>query len=131
MDPASMTVDELIAASADLDDRAGGLFDRLARITARARDNGIEVVVNLDGMLVGLELTAEALRLGAGRLAAEIFRLTQQAAGTALVEGIETLEPIAGEELMSLIDLGEPADPPAAPAEDPDFSAIQSWALPH
>lgn len=125
MDPASMTVDELIAASAAL---AGGLFDRLSRITARASDHGVSVTVNLDGQLVGLELTGAALRLGATRLAEEIYRLTQQAAGSALAEGIGTLEPVAGDALMELLVPEMPQAPEAVPVEEDDF-AVESWAV--
>ena len=91
------TVDELIEAAAELDERTTGLFDRLARITTRAcGEDGVEVTVNLDGKLIGLELTDEALHLGAGRLAEEIYRLTQRAAGAALAVGMDILEPVAG-----------------------------------
>ena len=120
-----MSVDELIAASAELDDRADGLLDRLASVTARLSENGVSVVVNLDGMLVGLELTDAAIRLVAERLAAEIYRLTQQAAGIALAEGITILEPVAGDDLLSLI---VPAEPVPV-VLDEDFSEIESWAL--
>jgi hypothetical protein len=119
------SVDELIAASAELDDRADGLLDRLASVTARASENGVSVVVNLDGMLVGLELTDAAIRLGAERLAAEIYRLTQQAAGIALAQGITILEPVAGDDLLALI---VPAEP-VPMALDDDFSEIETWAL--
>jgi hypothetical protein len=120
-----MSVDELIAASAELDDRADGLLDRLASVTARLSENGVSVVVNLDGMLVGLELTDAAIRLGAERLATEIYRLTQQAAGIALAEGITILEPVAGDDLLALI---VPAEPVPATLDE-DFSAIETWAL--
>jgi hypothetical protein len=93
-----VTVDELIEAAAELDERTAGLFDRLARISARATRDGVTVTVNLDGKPTGLELTDKALRLGAEPLAAEIFRLTQEAAATALAEG----EAMLGEdELLS------------------------------
>jgi hypothetical protein len=122
-----MSVDELIAASAELDDRAGGLLDKLAGVTARASGNGVSVEVNLDGMLVGLALTDTAIRLGATRLAAEIYRLTQQAAGIALAEGITILEPVAGDDLLALI---VPADPePAAADQQEDFAEVESWAV--
>jgi hypothetical protein len=126
MDLARLSVDELIAASAELEERAGGLFDRLAGVTARASANGVEVEVNLDGMIVGLELSADALRLGAERLAAEIFRLTQEASGSALAKGMAILEPVAGPELMSLIQ--EPEVTTTAAADD--YSTVESWALP-
>ena len=126
MDLAALSIDELIAASAELDDRAYGIFDRLARITARAAgETGVEVEVNLDGMITAVELTAEALRLPPERLAAEIYRLTHQAAASALHEGMATLEPVAGESLLALLTEPEPA---AAPPPS-DFSTIETWSL--
>ena len=102
------TVDELIEAAAELDERTAGLFDRLARITARASgEHGVEVTVNLDGKLIALELTDDALRMGADALGAEIYRLTQQASGSALAAGMDLLEPIAGDELAELAELAE------------------------
>jgi hypothetical protein len=126
MDPAAMTIDELIAASAALQD---GLFDRLAKITAQAAEHGVSVTVNLDGQLIALDLSDEALRLGAARLAAEIYRLTLQAAGSALAEGIEALEPVAGDALMELLVPDFPDTPEPLPALE-DFSEVESWALP-
>src|SRR5438067_1021083 len=98
------TVNELIEAAAELDERTAGLFDRLARITVRASGElGVEVTVNLDGKLIALELTDDALRVGADALSAEIYRLTQRASGAALATGMDLLEPIAGDELAELI----------------------------
>ena len=112
------TVDELIEAAAELDEHTAALVDRLARITARAGgQHGVEVKVNLDGRLVGLELTDAALRLGAGPLAAEIYRLTQQASGSALAQGLATLAPIAGAELAELIGLPADIDPASVVAD--------------
>jgi hypothetical protein len=127
MEPHAMTVDELIAASADLHDRAHGLFDRLAAVNASARDEcGIEVTVNLDGMIIALDLTAAALRLGPDRLAAELTRLTHQAAGTALARGLDILEPVAGDALLGLL---VPDEAPSPLAAGDDFAAIESWAV--
>jgi hypothetical protein len=138
IDPNTLTVDELIAASAELDDRADGLLGRLGEVTARAasREHGIEVTVNVDGMLVGLELTPGSLDLGPRQLAAEIFRLAQQASGSALSQGLAILAPVAGAELSA--ELAELVGPPAPVPEpvapdsrgDEDFSAIERWALP-
>ncbi|MFL6141214.1 MAG: hypothetical protein ACJ72N_04980 [Labedaea sp.] len=131
MKPGELSIDELIAAGAELGDRVG-VFDQLARITPRARgEAGMEVEVNLDGMIIGLDLTHEALRLGADALAEEIFRLTHQAAAAALAAGVAILTPVAGDDLMSLIDLGGPepvAVPLPAPAEE-DYAAVRSWAV--
>ncbi|HEU5473979.1 MAG TPA: hypothetical protein VFV67_25315 [Actinophytocola sp.] len=128
-----MSTDELIAASAELAERAHGVSDRLAGITGRAAANGIEVTVNLDGMIIAVELSEEALRLPPDRLAAELTRLTHEAAAAALAEGVATLEPVAGEPLLALLTAQEPAPPPESaptPPADEDFSAIESWALP-
>lgn len=137
--PESLTVDELIAASAELADRADGLIGRLDRITSTAAsaEHGIEVTVNLDGMLTDLRLSRQSLALSPPRLAAEIFRLAQQAAGSALSEGIEVLAPVAGAELTAEL-TGFPPTPDAEPKParrddhggDEDFSAIETWALP-
>jgi len=127
MEPHAMTVDELITASTNLDDRTHGLFDRLAAVTASARGEcGIEVTVNLDGMIIALDLTAAALRLGPDRLAGEIARLTHQAAGTALALGLDILEPVAGDALLGLL---VPDEAPGPPAAGDDFAAIESWAV--
>lgn len=135
--PESLTVDELIAASAELDDRADGLIGRLGGITSQAgsAEHDIEVTVNLDGMLTDLRLGRQSLALGPRRLAAEIFRFTQQAAGSALSEGMAVLAPVAGEELTAeLTDVQPEPEPEPSVREnrggEEDFSAIESWALP-
>jgi hypothetical protein len=125
-----MSVDQLIAASAELDERTRGLSGQLALVTARANsESGVEITVNLDGMIVAIDLTTDALRLGPDRLAAEIFRLTRQAAGAALAAGIIILEPVAGADLMSLLTPDEAE--PAIGHADEDFSVIETWALPN
>lgn len=125
----SNTVEELIDAEPD----AGSLFDLLGAITATAADAGVEVTVNLEGKLIDLDLAPEALDRGASELAAEIFRLAQQAAGVALSDGLATVAPFAGEDLTEELAeiVGVPRTPPApaCPADD-DFSAIETWALP-
>ncbi len=148
------TVDELLDANAAMNERADGLFDRLGRISASAADRGVEVRVNLEGRLVALDLSVEAMSLEPAELAATIFRLTQEASAAALSEGLAALEPVAGEEVTA--EIAEviaarprppapvvetpPAPPaPAAPVTSPrrptldeadDFSAIESWAVP-
>jgi hypothetical protein len=147
------SVDQLLEANAAMNDRADGLFDRLGRITAAAADRGIEVRVNLEGRLVALDLSVEAMGLEPGELAAEIFRLAQEASAAALSDGLAALEPVAGEELtaeLSEVIAGRPRPAPVAtPAAEPtapvpatprpartlddhddDFSAMESWALP-
>ncbi len=99
-----MSVDELIEAAAELDERTAGLFERLARITAQATgEHGVAVTVNLDGKLIDLDLTDAALRLGASALAAEISSLTAQASAAALAEGFATLAPLGDDELAELL----------------------------
>jgi hypothetical protein len=110
MDLNACTIDELIEASIELDDRTAGLFDRLSRITARATgEHGVTVTVNLDGMLTGLELPDRALRQRPAELAAEIYRLAQQAAADALEEGFAVLSPVAGAELAAVLNAAMPA----------------------
>jgi hypothetical protein len=86
-----MTVDELIAESATLADQVDGLVARLNTLTGHARGSGIEVTVNLDGKLVGLELTTGALKLGARELGPELLRLSRLAADEALASGMALL----------------------------------------
>jgi hypothetical protein len=119
---AEYTVDELIEAATELNDRADALFGRLARIERTARGDGIAATVNLEGRLVDLTLSAQAVALPPEELAAEIFHLTQEASGAALADGLDALAPVAGEELAAelraLIDArpqaGGPPDEPAS-----------------
>jgi hypothetical protein len=150
------TVEELLDANATMNDRADGLFERLGRISTAATDRGVEVRVNLEGRLVALELSGEAMTLTPGELAAVIFRLTQEASAVALSEGLAALEPVAGAELTGRLSeiisgrpqaavpteeiteeitgeiTGEAAEeqPDGSAGEQDDFSAIESWALP-
>jgi hypothetical protein len=110
------TVEELLDANAAMNERADGLFDRLGRISTAATDRGVDVRVNLEGRLVELDLSGEAMTLTPDELAAVIFRLTQEASAAALSEGLAALEPVAGEELtaeLSEVIAGRPR--PAAP----------------
>lgn len=117
MDLSACTIDELIEASIELNDRAEGLFDRLSRITARATgEHGVSVTVNLDGMLTGLELPDRALRQHPEELAAEIYRLAQQAAAEALDEGFAVLAPVAGPELAAVFRTGSTERPAGSPS---------------
>jgi hypothetical protein len=146
------SVEELLDANGAMNERADGLFERLGRIAASAADRGVEVRVNLEGRLVALDLSVEAMGLEPDELAAEIFRLTQEASAVALSEGLAALEPVAGAELTAelseviaarpqprSVEPAEPAEPaPAAPPaprprsldDHDDFSAIESWAVP-
>ena len=151
------TVDQLLDANAAMNERADGLFDRLARISSAASGRGVEVRVNLEGRLIALDLSVEAMDLEPAELAAEIYRLTQEASAAALSAGLAALEPVAGAELtgeLTEIIAARPKPRPAPPAAEPaaqpapvreapvtaprarmlddhdDFSAIESWALP-
>jgi hypothetical protein len=146
------TVEELLDANAAMNERADGLFERLGRISSAAADRGIEVRVNLEGRLVSLDLSVEAMGLEPEELAAEIFRLAQEASAAALSEGLAALEPVAGEELtadLSELIAARPRPRPTQPFEmihvpveplrtrtfealddQEDFSAVESWALP-
>lgn len=136
------TVEELIDAAGELDDRVGTLFTRLAGITRTAHGDGIAAgiaaTVNLEGRLIDLTLSAQAMTLTPDELAAEIFRLTQEASAEALAEGLDALTPVAGEDLTALLraelDVDPPASPspstPPAPVADEDLSSVASWALP-
>lgn len=127
------TVDELIELSTQ---PTHEVFAALSEITATASADGIEATVNLEGRLIALELAPHALAAGPGPLAAEIFRLVQEASAAALNAGIDVLAPAAGEDLaaeLRALVLPEPAKPtpvPSAPAREDDFSEIESWAVP-
>ncbi len=75
-----------------------------------------------------------ALAAEAHALAEVIFRLTQEAAATALNAGIEVLAPVAGAELTAelraLVLPVEPVAPVVVASAEEDFSAVESWALP-
>lgn len=127
-----LSVDELIELS---EQSAPEVFATLSAITATAAGDGIEATVNLEGRLIALELAPHALAAGPAALAAEIFRLVQEASAAALNAGIETLAPVAGDDLaaeLRALVLPEPA-PPAVPvqAKEDDFSTVESWAVPH
>jgi hypothetical protein len=125
------TVDELIELGAAA---APDVFAQLSAITATAVGDGVVARVNLEGRLVGLSLEPHALAAGAHALAEVIFRLTQEAAATALNAGIEVLAPVAGAELTAelraLVLPVEPVAPVVAASVEEDFSAVESWALP-
>jgi len=130
------TVDELIELGAAAADDA--VFDRLGAITATADGDGVSVRVNLEGRLVGLDLSPHALAAGPTALAASIFRLTQEASAAALNLGIEVLAPEVGAELTAELRglvLPAPAPEPAAtptrrPIVEDDFSTVETWAVP-
>lgn len=123
-----LSVDELIELSTvSMPD----VFTELSKITATANGDGITATVNLEGRLIALALAPSALAAGPDTLAAEIFRLVQEASATALNAGIEILTPAAGDDLaaeLRALVLPEPAVP-RPPAEE-DFSTVETWAVP-
>lgn len=129
-----LSVDELIELSAE---STPDVFAALSAITATATGDGIEATVNLEGRLIALELAPHALAAGPAKLAAEIFRLVQEASATALHAGIEVLAPVAGDDLaaeLRALVLPEPTPPAPVrprPAPEDDFSTVESWAVPH
>lgn len=99
----------------------------LSAITAVAAADGVEARVNVEGRLVGLSLTPQALEAGPGRLAATIVRLAEQASAAALNEGIDVLAPhVAAELTDELRALTIPA-----PTSEEDYSTVETWAVPH
>lgn len=121
-----LTVDELV------EQVTPEVFAPLSAVTATATGEGITATVNLEGRLIDLTLDPHALAAGPGPLAAEIFRLVQEASAVALNRGIEILAPVAGEELaaeLRALVLPEPTKP-NPPAAD-DFSTVETWAVPH
>jgi len=124
-----LSVDELIELSTQATPE---VFTTLSAITATAIGNGIEATVNLEGRLVALALAPHALAAGPGPLSEEIFRLVQEASAVALNRGIEILAPVAGEDLAAeLRALVLPAPAKPRPPADDDFSAVETWAVPH
>ena len=99
----------------------------LSAITSTAAADGVEVRVNVEGRLVGLSLTAQALATGPVRLAETIVRLSEEAAAVALNEGIEVLaphvDPAVTDELRALTI-------PTQQVEE-DYSTVETWAVPH
>jgi hypothetical protein len=123
-----LSVDELIELSTQA---APEVFTQLSTITGTATGDGIVATVNLEGRLVALALEPHALATGPDHLAAEIFRLVQEASAAALNTGIEILTPAAGEELaaeLRALVLPEPTKP--RPQADDDYSTIETWAVP-
>jgi hypothetical protein len=134
------SVDELIELSTET---APEVFTHLSAITAAASTDDVNATVNLEGRLVALTLAPQALAAGPDALAAEIFRLVQEASAAALNKGIELLAPVAGEDLAAELRalvlpepavlpkpavLPEPAQPRTAPEDD--FSTVETWAVP-
>lgn len=103
------------------------VLNELSAITAVAAADGVEARVNVEGRLIGLSLTPQALLAGPGRLAATIRRLAEEAAATALNEGIEVLAPhvdaAVTDELRAL-------SLPVQKSEE-DYSTVETWAVPH
>ncbi len=126
-----LTVDELVELSTQ---PTPEVVAALSEITATATGDGIEATVNLEGRLIALELAPHALAAGPEALAAEIFRLVQEASATALNAGIDVLTPAAGDDLaaeLRALVLPTPAPALPQPAQDDDFSEVESWAVPH
>lgn len=128
-----LSVDDLIEQSAQ---PTPEVFAALSEITATAGGDGVEVTVNLEGRLIALELAPHALAAGPGPLAAEIFRLAQEASATALNAGIEVLTPAVEDDLAAelralILPTAAPAPARPGPTPDDDFSTIETWAVPH
>lgn len=103
------------------------VLNELSAITATAAADGVEVVVTVEGRLVGLSLTPQALTAGPVRLARTIFRLTEEASAAALNEGIEVLAPhVTPDVTDELRSLTIPA-----PKSEEDYSTVETWAVPH
>lgn len=122
-------MDELIELSTQTQPE---IFTVLSAITATATGDGISATVNLEGRLIALTLEPQALAASPEILAADIFRLVQEASATALNSGIEALAPTAGEELAAeLRALALPAPARPLPPTEDDFSTVETWAVPH
>ena len=121
-----LTVDELI------EQVTPEVFAPLSAVTATATGDGITATVNLEGRLIALALEPHALAAGPAPLAAEIFRLVQEASAVALNRGIEILAPVADEDLAAeLRALVLPEPPKPQPPPEDDFSRVETWAVQH
>ena len=129
-------LEQLLERSVEFADATEGLFDKLEAVRASAGGSGIAVTVTLDGRLTELTLSEEALALGGARLAAEIHRLTTEAAADALSLGIAVLTPVVGIEMAAQLAAATGLDEAAAPARrrsapvgEEDFSTLETWAV--
>ncbi|TDP96074.1 hypothetical protein [Labedaea rhizosphaerae] len=120
-------IEELFDRAEQFSDATEGLFDRLGAIRASTSGSGIALTVTLDGRLVELTLSDAALRLGGAKLAAEIHRLTTEAAADALSQGIAVLTPVIGidvaEQLAAATGLDKMNAADSAAAEVPPVKA--------
>ena len=136
---------ELLDRSVEFADATEGLFDKLGAIRVSASGSGISVTVTLDGELVGLTLSAKALEQGGAKLAAEIHRLTTEAAADALSQGIAALTPVVGIDVADQLSAATGLDEvntsapvaattsrprrPAPMVDEDDFSTLETWAV--
>jgi hypothetical protein len=78
-----------------------GLGERLDAVRREASASGVTVVVDLHGKLVGLSFTREALAVRPVELAAVVRRLVDEAAASALAEGMSVLADVVPPELLT------------------------------
>jgi hypothetical protein len=100
---------------------------QLSDITTSAAAVGVTVTVNVEGRLVALSLTPQALEAGPKALAALIFRLTEEASAAALNEGVAVLAPFVPEELTAELR----ALPLPTGESEEDYSTVETWAVPN
>ncbi|GAA0517779.1 hypothetical protein GCM10011581_22020 [Saccharopolyspora subtropica] len=132
MDADERTIDDLIAIAEGIPERPMDLAASMDRIRGTAEGEGISLEVDLQGMLVELELTDQALALGPEGLAAELTRLSEEASFDALQQGLVAIEvgcgakvaTEVGEYLNSLFEEQEAEAPDEFQGEEP---APESW----
>ncbi|MER7083404.1 hypothetical protein SAMN02982929_01708 [Saccharopolyspora kobensis] len=126
------TIDELIEIAETITPHTE-LSAGLDAIRGSARDSGIALEVDLQGMLVGLEIDDRALALGPERLAAEITRLTGEAGMDSLQQGVVAIQAGCGADVAAAMveylnsveeepDEPEPASRPEPEWEDAEVS---------
>ncbi|MGM1059973.1 hypothetical protein [Saccharothrix sp. Mg75] len=76
-----------------------GLSERLDAVRGEAAADGVAVVVDLHGKLVGLTFERHALAVRPGELAGTVERLAAEAAGRALAEGAALVAEVVPEGL--------------------------------
>ncbi|MGW7535046.1 hypothetical protein [Amycolatopsis sp. NPDC054798] len=117
-------IDELIEIAEEIPEQLG-LSEGLAGIRVTASGEGLDVTVDVHGMLVHLDIREAALELGPAALAAEISRLSTEAGTRALHQGLRAVRAgcvpavaAAVEDALGLDDV--PETEPPAPKPEPD-----------
>ncbi|WP_052372211.1 hypothetical protein [Amycolatopsis taiwanensis] len=118
MDSDERSIDELIEIAEEIPDRLG-LAAGMQDLRGSAQGEGVSVTVDVQGMLVDLDITDKGLALGPQRLAAEISRLSTEAGGKVLREGLRAVKAGTTPQIAAAIAdyLGIDVEEPVSPVE--------------